>query len=209
MNKLGLILIAAIVFSACRGDISKEPPIHLNPNMDQQNRFEMQEENVFFTDGRAQRPLPEGTVAVGYLKDDDHLWRGKKDGRWALGLPEKDDHGVPFVIDRAFLRRGKARYEIYCAPCHDGTGSGQGVVVQRGFFPPPNFQDPRLLAMPVGQLYDVIANGARNMPPYGAQIQLRDRWAVAAYVRTLQLSRNASLEQIPPDRAAANGWGVQ
>jgi mono/diheme cytochrome c family protein len=201
--------LVGLSLGACRGEVSHEPPIHLNQNMDQQNRFEMQEANPFFPDGASDRPLPLGVVAYGGAKADDVLYRGKtKEGGWAMTLPDKDEDGQPMVLSRAFLQRGKTRFEVYCAPCHDAAGTGQGIVVQRGMFPPPSLNDDRVLAMPIGQLYDAIASGVRNMPSYSAQIPVRDRWAVAAYVRTLQLSKHATLERIPADQAAAQGWGL-
>jgi hypothetical protein len=201
--------LALAGLSGCRGDTSPLPPIHLQQNMDFQHRFEMQEENPFFADRRASRPRVEGTVPANLAQEDDHLWRGKDGPGWAKTLPPQDERGRNITLNRAFLERGKSRFDIYCAPCHDAAGTGQGIVVQRGMFPPPAFNDPRLLGMPIGQLYDVVANGARNMPAYRSQIPPGDRWAVAAYVRALQVSRNASLNQIPADQAAAHGWGVR
>ena len=204
---LGVLVLGAVVsLVGCRGDISTEPPIHLNPNMDFQLRYELQEASEFFADGRAMRPQPEGTVARGALKDDEYLHFGKIDGRFADSLPPSDDKGRPIVLDRALVERGQERFNIYCTPCHGPAGLGKGIVVARGMLPPPSFHDERLLAMPLGQLYDIVTHGARNMSGYQYQIPLRDRWAVAVYVRAIQVSRNARLSEIPAEEAAAQGW---
>ncbi len=205
---LGLVLVVGAL-AGCRGSKSTKPPVHIVQNMDQQNRFEGQEENPFFADGRAMRDWPEGTVAWGALHEDDHLWRGKDEaGEWAASLPDKDDKGVEIKPERALLERGQERYEIFCVPCHDYAGTGKGQVVQRGFMPPPTFHEGRVKEMAVGQIYDVITSGARNMASYRSQLGLRDRWAVAAYVAALQLARGATLRQVPPDRAATERWEV-
>jgi len=196
------LLIAAGALAAasagCRGQVSRKPPIHLNPNMDNQERFDSQEPNPFFSDHRAMRPEVPGTVAVGSLKDDPHLYRGELDGRPADTLP------VP--VDHTLLRRGRERYGIYCTPCHDGSGTGDGIIVRNGMLPPPSLHEPRLRSMRAGQIFQTISLGVRNMPPYAAQIPAKDRWAIVAYVRALQLSRDAAIDQVPQDIAAAKGW---
>jgi len=223
---LGIVLIASVAsLTGCRGDVSAEPPVHLVQNMDQQERYEAQEPNAFFKDNRAMRLPVVGTVARGQLREDDHLHRGKVNGAFVEDLPNAAD-GQPMMVlqpatdadvDRntAFVNRGKDRYAIFCTPCHDSGGTGQGIVTQRAVREnasapkPPSFQEESVLAMPVGQLYDVISNGARNMPPYARQIPVRDRWAIAAYVRALQLSGRARLDQIPTDRAAEKRWEIR
>ncbi|MEQ9500430.1 MAG: cytochrome c [Deltaproteobacteria bacterium] len=211
-----LLLLAALSIGACRGDTSEQPPVHLQQNMDFQERFDMQESNAFFWDGRAMRPPVEGTVAIGELRTDDHLHRGQAlevengttsgDLAFVRKLPPRDAHERPIVPDRAFLDRGRERFGIYCVPCHGATGDGQGIVVKRGMVVPPSFYEDRLLGMPVGQFYDVITNGARNMPAYGAQIPVRDRWAIAAYVRVLQRRRAAPFDMVPKEEASSRGW---
>lgn len=186
----GVLVLTALV--GCRGSTSPVPPVHLNRNMDQQNKFEAQEKTSLFYDGRAMRPIIEGTVSRGNLKADDHLHRGKIGAEFAKALPEADDDGAPFTKDEGFLARGKQRYQIYCVPCHDSSGNSRGIVVQRGMSPPPSLHDPRLRAMPLGQLYSVVTNGVGAMSSYKNQIKLRDRWAVAAYVRSLQESRGGA-----------------
>lgn len=198
--------IFGIALTACQGQTFSEPPIHLQQNMDFQNKYEPQEASGFWDNSRAMRPPVEGTVAVGHLKIDDHLHRGKVDDEYVAELPPKDDSGAPFEVTTELLQRGRDRYEIYCTPCHGVSGAGNGMVVQRGMLQPPALWDERLLGMNVGYFYEVITNGVRNMPPYAAQIPVRDRWAIAAYVRVLQRSSHASIEQVPDETAREKGW---
>ncbi len=111
---------------------------------------------------------------------------------------------MPLSVE--LLRRGQARFDIYCQVCHDGAGTGDGIAIRRGMVQPPNLSEARIRAMPLGELFQVITEGRRNMPPYAAQIPVNDRWAIAAYVRVLQYSHQAPLEDIPGDVAAAKGW---
>jgi len=221
---MALVTLLAVL-TGCRGGTSAEPPVHLIQNMDQQERFEAQEPNPYFEDNRAMRLPVEGTIARGQLRADDHLHRGKINGVYAEDLPNGPD-GKPMMVaqpttpadierNTAFLNRGQERYAIFCTPCHDSAGSGKGIVTERAVREnanapkPPSFEEERVLAMPLGQLYDVIANGARNMPPYAQQIPVRDRWAIATYVRALQLTGRARLDQIPTDRAAEKRWEIR
>lgn len=204
-----LILSLALVASAlgaCEGDKFSQPPIHPQQNMDFQKRFEAQEENPFFDDGRAMRPQVPNTIAKGKLKVDIHLYEGKVDDDWARTLPEKDEYGEEIVLSAKWIERGQERFEIYCTPCHGFTGVGNGLAVQRGMLQPTSLFDERLQGMGVGYFYDVITNGKRNMGAYGSQVPVRDRWAIASYVRVLQRSRAATLEQVPEDEATKRGW---
>lgn len=187
----------------CRGDTSREPPVHLIQDMDQQDRYEAQEPNPFYVSsgGRAMRDPVPGTVARGELHEDDHLYRGRIGTATAQTLP--------MDLTPQLLGRGQARFSIYCAPCHDAAGTGKGIIVSRGMLPPPSFHDDRLRAMPVGEFFNIISDGVRNMPSYGSQIPVEDRWAIAAYVRALQISRNAELAQVPMDIAAQKGWSAK
>jgi len=197
---------ALLALAACQAQTFGEPPIHLNQNMDVQKRFEAQEYNAFFEDGRGMRMPVEGTVAVGALKTDDHLHKGMIDDEHVATLPSVDERGQPLEVDRELLERGQDRYGIYCTQCHGASGAGNGMVVQRGMVQPPALWEDRLLGMNVGYFYDVITNGVRNMPPYAAQIPVRDRWAIAAYVRVLQRSSRASIEDVPAEVAKEKGW---
>ena len=197
-----LLGAAALVAAGCQGDKTPKPPIHPNWNMDQTARIDPQEPFYFFENGMGQRAYVEGTVARGQLRTDDHLNRGKdaKDA-YVDALPPQDEAGNAIVADAAFIKRGEERYQIYCAPCHNNDGNGKGIIIQRamklaegnpeglGFNPPPSFHDDRLLKEPLGKFYDVITNGWGNMQPYKSQITNRDRWAVAAYVRSMQKTK--------------------
>jgi mono/diheme cytochrome c family protein len=184
--RLTILLTAATAVFAlgCQEEIKKKGPIHPNWNMDQTERIDPQEPapKDVFADGRGMRTPVEGTVAVGMLREDDHLWRGKVAGEFAKAVPPS------LELDAAFLARGQERYNIYCAPCHDKAGTGNGTVAGRGITQPPTFHSAYLKGFPVGQLFDVITNGVRTMPPYASQIPAEDRWAIATYVRALQVA---------------------
>jgi mono/diheme cytochrome c family protein len=152
-------------------------------------RYETFEASDTFSDGRASRNYPTGTVARGQLRDDDHLYTGKVNGFFATTYP--------FPITDADLKRGQERYTIYCTPCHGQLGDGKGMVVQRGLRQAASYHQDRLRNVAVGYLYDVVANGFGAMQGYAEQIPPRDRWLIAAYVRALQLSQNASVDDVP------------
>jgi|ERR1700733_12789630 mono/diheme cytochrome c family protein len=140
----------------------------------------------FFTDGRSERPLVENTVARGALAED------------ALFVP-KESNAFPLPVNQELLERGQGRYKIFCTPCHGLQGDGNGMVAVRGMKHPPSFHQDRLRQSPNGYFYDVITNGFGAMYGYSAQIPPRDRWAVVAYVRALQLSRNVKASELPSD----------
>ncbi len=184
---------AAFFLNAClRGSPSEKPPIHINPNMDDQPRYEAYEESEFFEDGSAMRVPVAGTIARGDLRADEEYYYGKT----ASG---QFTQNIPIEITPELLQRGKERYGIYCTPCHGGAGDGKGIVVERGYLPPPSFHQDYIREYPDGQIYDVIANGIRNMPGYKKQIQVEDRWAIVAFVRALQRSQNATAEDVPEE----------
>lgn len=143
----------------------------------------------FFADGRGARPLVEGTVARGHLNDDEHLFTGKVNGELATTFPEP--------VTREVLARGQERYNIFCAPCHDLAGTGTGMIVQRGFKKPVSFHDPRLVASTPGYYFQNITVGFGQMPSYADQIPVKDRWAIVAYIRALQRSRMATMDDVP------------
>lgn len=185
------VLLASMILVSCRGQISEKPPIHPQQNMDFQNRFEAQEENPFFEDGRAMRAPVEGTVARGQLREDHEFYEG---------VDENGDfvEEIPVDLTEELLFRGKNRYDIYCAVCHGGTGDGQGIIMAGGYgyVPAPSYHMDRILEMPDGELYSAIYNGVRTMPSYATQIKAEDRWAIVAYIRALQQSQNASAELV-------------
>jgi mono/diheme cytochrome c family protein len=147
-------------------------------------------QSTFFADQRSARPLIAGTVARGQLHDDPLLYTGKVNGA--------DTTVFPFPIDDKVMARGQERFNIYCSPCHGRTGQGDGMIVQRGYRKPPTYHQDRLREAPVGHFFDVITNGFGAMPDYAAQVSVRDRWAIAAYIRALQLSEHATMNDVPP-----------
>ena len=173
-----LLLVAA----GCRQDMHDGP------------YYERLEKSAFFEDGRASRPPVDGAVARGELRADDHLWTGYVDGEPAATFP--------FAVDREVVMRGRERFEIYCAPCHGKLGDGNGTIVQRGFQHPPTYHQARLRTAPPGHFYNVIANGFGRMYSFNDRIQVRDRWAIVAYIRALQLSQGVSADELPQAMAA-------
>lgn len=159
--------------------------------MADQPRYKPLAKSTFFGDDRSARPLEPGTVARGQLKADERFYTGKSGGVLVSSLP------VPLTGE--LLARGQERFNIFCSPCHDRTGSGNGMVVQRGYRQPPSYHIDRLRQAPIGHFFDVITNGFGAMPDYAAQVPPADRWAIAAYIRALQLSQNATLADVPPE----------
>ncbi len=145
--------------------------------------------STFFADNRSARPLLPGTVAQGQLHDDPLLYTGKENG--------VDAARFPFRVDARVMARGRERFDIYCSPCHGRPGMGDGMVVRRGYRHPPAFDIDRLRDAPVGHFFDVMTNGFGAMPDYAEQVKPSDRWAIAAYIRALQLSAHATLADVP------------
>jgi hypothetical protein len=182
------VLCAAALALGCRQDMHDQP------------KYQPLQASEFFEDGGSARAPVPGTVAWGtspsrpdpaMLGEDELLFTGRVAGRAEFAT------SFPFEITAELLDRGQARYEIFCAMCHDHVGTGEGMVPQRGFRRPPTFHDARLGEAPAGYLFDVITNGFGAMPSYRAQIPVRDRWLIVAYVRALQLSQNVKIEDVP------------
>ncbi len=191
---LAIALTGVLLFSGCRGQISRQPPMWIMHGMEFQPRYNAYEGNTFFEDGRNMRTPPEGTVARGLLKEDDAFYRG--------GDTLNPVRVNPMPVTLELLERGQARYDIYCTPCHAATGIGNGIVIKRGFIPPPSLHDARIVGLADGQIFQVISRGLRNMPGYATQIPESDRWAITAYVRALQLSQRASTSDVPEGEKA-------
>jgi mono/diheme cytochrome c family protein len=163
-------------------------------DMKSQPKFRPLDPSSFFSDGRSARlPVPD-TVARGDLRLDDALYTGKVNG--------KDVETFPIPVTAALLARGRERYDIFCAVCHGRTGDGQGMIVKRGFPAPPSYLTDRLEKAPVGHFFDVMTNGYGKMYSYSDRVPVQDRWAIAAYIRALQLSQDASISQLPPEDQA-------
>jgi len=163
--------------------------------MEDQSKIRPLQGSGQFADGRSARPRVPGTVARGYLHSDILLETGKISGR--------DADQFPYPIDVAALARGRERYDIYCAACHARTGAGDGMVVRRGFPRPASLHEPRLRAAPAGYFVAVMVSGFGRMYPFADRVSARDRWAIAAYIRALQLSQNAALSDAPSEDRAA------
>lgn len=157
--------------------------------MQDQPKFVPQRSTTFFSDGRSVRPQVEHTVARGQLGEDSLLYTGMIDG--------KEADLMPFPATMQVLARGQERFNIYCTPCHSRVGNGAGMIVQRGYKPAGNFHSARILAEPLGHYFYVMTNGYGAMPEYSAQLTPQDRWAVAAYIRALQVSQNARESEVP------------
>ncbi len=177
----GALAAAALLAAGCRQgmyDQAKERPLA---------------RSEFFPDGLASRVPPAGTVARGWLRADRALDTGLgPDRKFLPGLP------AAVTLDRALLDRGRQRFDVFCSPCHGRQGNGLGMIVQRGFKQPASFHVDRLRAQPLGYFYDVMTNGFNQMSSYASQVPVKDRWAIAAYVRALQLSRNAPASELSP-----------
>ncbi|HEX3875884.1 MAG TPA: cytochrome c [Bryobacteraceae bacterium] len=174
-------VLSTVLLTACRQDMHDQPKyIPLRPS-------------DFFGDGRSERSLVEGAVARGHLDDDNAYFTGRgPDGKFV------DE--FPFQVTKEVIGRGQARFNIYCAPCHDRLGNGDGKIVRRGYRHPPSYHIDRLRQVPNGYIYDVITSGFGAMPDYSAQIKPADRWAIVAYVRALQLAQNGKIDDVPSDR---------
>src|ERR1700729_2038288 len=164
-------------------------------DMQDQPKYRPQRPSDFFADGRSERQPVEGTVARGALNEDTAFYEGKD----AAG---KDIEAFPIAVDKAVIVRGQQRFDVYCAPCHGRIGNGLGMIVRRGFKQPPSYHIDRLRNAPVGHLYDVISNGYGAMLNYAAQVSVRDRWAIVAYIRALQYSENANINALPQEARA-------
>lgn len=184
IKHLALALPVLFAFTGCE----------LRKAMYDQPKYRPLQESSFFTNGMAARLPVEGTMAQGQLEDDPHLFTGMVNGGMATTFP--------FEITAEVLNRGQQRFNIFCSPCHDQTGSGNGMVVQRGFKQPTSFHDQRLVDSPPGYFYNVIKNGFGVMMDYSAQVPVRDRWAIIAYIKAMQYGQRATLGDVPENQRA-------
>ena len=179
----GLVLLCyALVMTGC------------GVNMRDGSRLIPLERDTFFPDDKSSREPVAGTVARGQLRADEAFFTGKSNGA--------DVTTFPMQINATVLQRGQQRYNVYCSPCHGYAGYADGMIVRRGFSPPPSFHQDRLRNAPVGHFYDVITNGYGAMYSYASRINPADRWAIVAYIRALQLSQNARIQDVPADQRA-------
>jgi mono/diheme cytochrome c family protein len=182
-RRLCVLSMLGVFSAACRQDMHDQP------------KFIPLRQSTFFADQRSARPLVAGTVARGQLREDTLLYTGKVNGA--------DAAVFPFPIDDRALRRGRERFDIFCAPCHARTGEGDGMVVRRGYRRPPSYHDDRLRNAPVGHFFDVMTNGYGAMYSYAQRVSVDDRWAIAAYIRALQASQAGTVADVPADQKTA------
>ncbi len=173
----GCLAACALFTAGCRQQMSEQP------------KYTPLAASDFFADGMSARPLVEGTVARGGLRLDERYYEGK-----AGAQPVAE---FPLLVTRELVERGRERFNIFCTPCHGALGNGDGIVVRRGFRPPPSYHIDRLRTAPVGHYFDVVTNGFGAMASYASRIPVRDRWAIIAYLRALQLSQQATLPDVP------------
>ncbi len=186
---LGATAVACLLLAGCRQDMHDAP------------RFDPLEKTNLYADGRSARYPVAGTVARGHLNEDAVFFTGKDAGGQLVAT-------LPMKVDAPLLKRGQERYNIFCSPCHDQLGTGNGMIVRRGYKQPQTYHSERLRTQPVGYFFDVMTNGFGQMPSYAAQVPAKDRWAIAAYIRVLQLSQNAHLAELSPaDRQALANAG--
>jgi len=220
---LTLLVILVVSIAGLRGCKTKRPPIELFPDMVRQPKVKAQVPSGFFADGRGSREPVAGTVPVGYA--EPQASKGKlADGAVMGGSYEvvlfsgqegyantgkvgtNWGNGLPFTATMATLERGRERYQIQCAVCHGATGTGNGIATKYGLVGVASLHQQRLRDMTDGEIYNTIANGKNTMLGYGGVIQVPDRWAIVAYIRALQRSQNATLNDVPAsERAALQG----
>ncbi len=184
MNRAWLASAALLACAGCRQDMFEQP------------KYRALDPSAFFADGRSARPVPPGTFRYDEPELGEAVEEGVSNGAFVAA--------IPLAVDRAMLDRGRTRFDIYCSPCHGRLGDGHGMIARRGFLQPADLNGARVRSAPPGYLYAVIAHGYGSMPDYGGQIpDVHDRWAVVAYVRALQLSRQATMADVPaPQRPA-------
>jgi mono/diheme cytochrome c family protein len=201
---LAFVVVLLLSIMGFRGMPATRPPIEVFPDMDHQAKYKPQAESKFFADGRADRPLPPGTVPFGrsaaqadpaFLKADDFHYEGKlADGTFGRGFP------AALEVTGAFVERGQNRYQIYCAPCHGTLGDGNGITKSYGMLTTPTYHDDRLRGMAEGEIFNTITHGKNTMMSYADKLSPDDRWAVVAYVRALQRAAHGTINDVPTEQ---------
>ena len=189
--------IRRVAMAAALASVSLFTACGIRLDMHEQPKFKPLRKNDFYADARASRPLVEGTVARGQLGNDELFYTAK--------IGDKEVDQFPYPVTQQMLERGRERYNIYCSPCHSRVGDGNGMIVQRGFKKPPDYTEDKLMKAPVGHFVNVMTNGFGSMSEYKSQLSMSDRWAVAAYIRALQLARKGSASDVPAGTPIANG----
>jgi mono/diheme cytochrome c family protein len=191
---IGFSALSAVLRVLCVSSVAVLPAAGCRQDMHDQPKYRPLRKSEFFSDQRSARPLVPGTVARGTLRDETPLYTGKVAGQFTPALPVS--------LSEELLKRGRVQFETFCAPCHGRVGRGDGMVVTRGFKAPTSFHVDRLRQMPIGYFFDVMTNGFGAMSDYAAQVRIEDRWAIAAYIRVLQISQHATLADVPPEERA-------
>jgi mono/diheme cytochrome c family protein len=193
---VALSFVPLVLIARARTMTRTRPRVHLFQDMDNQMRYKAQQQHPLFLDGRAMRPPIPNTVAWRSGSPDTPRESGRADGEWVTT--------IPLEVSMELLERGQDRFNVFCAPCHGYAGYGDGPVsvradrLQEGtWVPPTSLHDPVVRDRSDGYLYNVIVNGVRNMPAYGSQTEVEERWAIVAYVRALQLAEDAPLDAVP------------
>lgn len=187
---LALMALGAVGLGGCRQDMHDQP------------KYEALEGSRFFGDSAAARKPPENTVARGELREDSIYYAGFTPDDQLVTV-------IPMEVTRRTLERGRSTFNAFCSPCHDRAGTGRGMIVRRGFPQPPTYHQERLRNAPDGYFFDVMTNGFGRMPSYASQVPVEDRWAVVAYIRALQLSQHAPLDELPQEmQDAARAAGL-
>lgn len=181
LSRFLVLLCALLVLVSCgRGRYSEKPPLHLNPNMDSQDKYKAQSESHFFVDGASMRTPVEGTVARGELREDDAYYRGKDAAGNFLAK-------APMDFTPEMVTRGAERFQIYCSACHGVNADGKGKILYYNYpIPPANFLSERIHNLSDGHMFNAISAGWLNMPNLSAQVSVSDRWAIISYIRSLQ-----------------------
>jgi len=183
MSKPWAAAILALACTGCRQDMFEQP------------KFRPLDEDKFFADGRSARPVPPNTFPYDEPQRPPAVEDGTVNGAFVAE--------IPVAVDEPMLQRGRQRFDIYCSPCHGRVGDGHGMIAKRGFIQPADLHSDRVRYAPPGYLYAVISHGYGAMPDYDDEIPVPDRWAIVAYIRALELSRRASLADVPPAHRAA------
>ncbi len=195
-NKRATLVLAAIAMamlqSACSNFTTRQPPVWVWDDMKKQDKYKAQAESQFFADGRASRLPVAGTISQELYKADTPRATGIEDNGTYVARN-------PLPLSKETLLRGQQRFNIYCAPCHDRTGTGRGVVPAKVVWVPGNLHDPRMVNMVDGELFHVATSGRRTMPGYRYQVSEHDRWAIVAYIRALQRAGQATAADVPAD----------
>ncbi len=209
-----MVVVAVLAIAGFRGTKSPKAPLEIFPDMDRQPRFNAQHKNDFFADGRAARDHVPGVVPQGFVKPGAYSANEGNNARALTGnagfssgldyantgkIGDVWGNGIPVEVNPDLLARGAERYQINCSVCHGIAGDGQGIVSKYGFGGVANLTDSRLRALPDGSIFDAITHGRGNMGPLGSNITVEDRWAIIAYLRALQRSQYATLQDVPAE----------